>query len=152
MPKLKTAINDSKAIAEKLESLHDFKVWLPLDPTRDEIIVAFDHYLVALESQYNLLIYCAGLGWLDESIDRGYWLSVDAQKGRHSKWLSSTNITYTLKSLNAKHVMVIADSCYYPETVGHRRTEGCELSAAHFAQVRAGHRGIRRPETDRGRW
>jgi len=58
------------------------------------------------------LIYCAGYGWLDESTDRGYWLPVDAKKGRRSKWLSNADITDTLKSLAAKHVMVVADSCY----------------------------------------
>ena len=112
LPKLKTAINDAKSIAAKLETLYGFKVRLLLDPTRDDIIDAFDDYLETLEFQDNLLIYCAGHGWLDESTDRGYWLPVDAKKGRRSKWLSNADITDTLKSLAAKHVMVVADSCY----------------------------------------
>ena len=112
LPKLKTAINDAKSIAAKLETLYGFKVRLLLDPTRDDIIDAFDDYLETLEFQDNLLIYYAGHGWLDESTDRGYWLPVDAKKGRRSKWLSNADITDTLKSLAAKHVMVVADSCY----------------------------------------
>ena len=37
---------------------------------------------------------------------------MDAKQDRRSKWLSNADITDTLKSLAAKHVMVIADSCY----------------------------------------
>jgi len=98
LPKLKTAINDAKSIAAKLENLYGFKVRLLLDPTRDDIIDAFDDYLETLEFQDNLLNYYAGHGWLDESTDRGYWLPVDAKKGRRSKWLSNADITDTLKS------------------------------------------------------
>jgi hypothetical protein len=112
LPKLQTAINDAKAIAAKLTTEYDFKVRLLLDPTRDAIINAFDDYLETLEFQDNLLIYYAGHGWLEEATDRGYWLPVDAKEGRRSKWLSNADITDTLKSLAAKHVMVIADSCY----------------------------------------
>ena len=36
---------------------------------------------------------------------------MDAKQGRRSKWLSNADITDTLKSLAAKHVMVITDSC-----------------------------------------
>lgn len=49
---------------------------------------------------------------MDETTDRGYWLPVDAKQDRRSKWLSNADITDTLKSLAAKHVMVIANSCY----------------------------------------
>ncbi len=112
LPKLKTAINDAKSIAAKHETLYGFKVRLLLDPTRDDIIDASDDYLETLEFRDNLLIYYAGHGWLDESTDRGYRLPVDAKKGRRSKWLSNANITDTLKSLAAKHVMVVPDCCY----------------------------------------
>lgn len=112
LPKLKTAINDAKSIAAKLETDYGFKVRLLLDPTRGDILDAFDDYLETLEFQDNLLIYYAGHGWLDEATDRGYWLPVDAKQGRRSRWLSNADITDTLKSLAAKHVMVIADSCY----------------------------------------
>ena len=57
LSKLKTAINDAKFIAAKLKTLYGFKVRLLLDPTRDDIIDAFDDYLETLEFQGNLLIY-----------------------------------------------------------------------------------------------
>ncbi len=57
LAKLKTAITNAKSIAAKLKTLYGFKVRLLLDPTRDDIIDAFDDYLETLEFQDNLLIY-----------------------------------------------------------------------------------------------
>ena len=112
LPKLRTAVNDAKAVATLLEKDYGFKVRLLVDPSRGEIIDAFDDYLSKLSKKDNLLIYYAGYGWLDEATDRGYWLPVDDQEGRRSNWLSNATITDTLKSLAAKHVMVVADSCF----------------------------------------
>jgi hypothetical protein len=112
LPKLKTATHDARSIALMLQKNYGFKVNLLIDPARGDILDAFDDYLEALGQNDNLLIYYAGHGWLDETTDRGYWLPVDAKQGRRSRWLSNADITDTLKSLNAKHVMVVADSCY----------------------------------------
>ena len=112
LPKLKTAVKDAKAVAAALETDYGFKVRTLLDPGRDDIIDAFDDYMEQLTYDDNLLIYYAGHGWLDEATDRGYWLPANAKPGRRSKWLSNSDITDTLKSLAAKHVMVVADSCY----------------------------------------
>ena len=57
LAKLKTAFTNVKSIAAKLKTLYGFKVRLLLDPTRDDIIDAFDDYLETLEFQDNLLIY-----------------------------------------------------------------------------------------------
>ena len=112
LPKLKTAVNDAKAVAALLEKDYGFKVRLLIDPSRTEMIDVFDDYLKTLTAKDNLLIYYAGHGWLDRATDRGYWLPVDAQEGRRSNWVSNATITDTLKSLAAKHVIVIADSCF----------------------------------------
>ena len=37
---------------------------------------------------------------------------VDARLNRRRQWVSNATITDTLKGLEAKHVMVVADSCY----------------------------------------
>jgi|GEM_PF-3569509 len=112
LPKLDTATKDATAISKMLSTDYGFEVRTLINPTRGDILDAFDDYLQALNSDDNLLIYYAGHGWLDEVTDRGYWLPVDAQEGRRARWLSNADITDTLKSLSAKHVMVVADSCY----------------------------------------
>ena len=37
---------------------------------------------------------------------------MDAKKNRRSHWISNATVTDTLKTVQAKHVMVVADSCY----------------------------------------
>ncbi len=112
LPKLKTAVDDARMVAEVLRLDYGFEVTLLLDPTRDAIIDALDEFREKLDDTTNLLIYYAGHGWLDEEVDRGYWLPVDAKGNRRSKWVSNTTISDTLKGLRAKHVMVVADSCF----------------------------------------
>jgi uncharacterized caspase-like protein len=65
-----------------------------------------------LEESNNLLIYYAGHGWLDQQSRRGYWLPVDAKVDRRSRWLSNSDLTDALQAILAKHVMVVADSCF----------------------------------------
>jgi len=112
LPKLKMAVFDAKAVAKVLKADYGFKVTLLLDPDHGEIIDAFDEYREKLGPKDNLLIYYAGHGWLDEDSDRGYWLPVDAKPKRRSRWVSNATITDTLKALSAKHVMLVADSCF----------------------------------------
>ena len=112
LPNLTSAVNDARAMAKILEEQYGFKVTLLIDPTRSDIIDAFDEYRSTLAFKDNLLIYYAGHGWLDEDSDEGYWLPVDAKADRRSNWVSNATLTSTLKALAAKHVMVLADSCY----------------------------------------
>jgi|TARA_Y100000031_G_scaffold144666_2_gene176426 hypothetical protein len=112
LPKLETAVRDAKAVAQVLEKDYGFKVRLLVNPDRQGIIDSLDEFRESLGGKDNLLIYYAGHGWLDEDADRGYWLPSDAQSNRRSRWVSNATITDTLRTLQAKHVMVVADSCY----------------------------------------
>jgi hypothetical protein len=112
LPKLQMAAKDAKAVAKVLKEDYGFKVTLLTDPDHGEIMDAFDEFLETLTDKDNLLIYYAGHGWLNEEVDRGYWLPANAKPKRRRHWISNATITDTLKGLSAKHVMVVADSCY----------------------------------------
>jgi hypothetical protein len=112
LPKLQMAVNDAKAVARVLKDSYGFKVTLLLNANHGEIIDAFDEFQETLTDKDNLLIYYAGHGWLNEEVDRGYWLPANAKPKRRRSWVSNVTITDTLKGLSAKHVMVVADSCY----------------------------------------
>lgn len=112
LPKLKTAITDARAVAETLEKDYGFTVRLLENPKRDDIVDTFDELRETLAETDNLLIYYAGHGWLDKQSGRGYWLPLDARSDRRSRWVSNTDLTDALQALLAKHVMVVADSCY----------------------------------------
>ena len=79
---------------------------------REHIIDALTALRRELTPSDNLLIYYAGHGLLDQEAGRGYWLPVDAKPDSPANWISTADITDTLKALKAKHVIVVADSCY----------------------------------------
>ncbi len=110
--KLKTAAEDAKAVADILRELYGFNVKLMLNGTRQSILSALDNLRSTLKPHDNLLIYYAGHGYYDEDAERGYWLPIEAQKTTTADWISNADITDKLKALKAKHVMIVADSCY----------------------------------------
>jgi len=112
LPKLRTAINDARSMADLLETKYGYEVELLLNATRSEIFKAMYSYRRTLTGRDNLLIYYAGHGWLDKEADEGYWLPVDAGRQDPSNWISNSSITSSLKAMKAKHVLVVADSCY----------------------------------------
>ena len=109
---LQTAVSDARAIAEVLRSRYGFKVQLLVNATRKDILSALNKYREQLGESDNFLVYYAGHGKLDRANDRGHWLPVDAEANDPTNWISNTSLTDILNAMLAKHVMVIADSCY----------------------------------------
>jgi len=122
---LETAVADAKAIAEVLENKYGFTVDLLINPTRNDIVDRLDILREKLKFRDNLVIYYAGHGWIDEKTGQGYWLPADAKKNRRSAWIPNDTITDSLKALESKHVMVIADSCF-----SGRMSRGANVSLA----------------------
>ena len=60
----------------------------------------------------SLLIYYAGHGHLDEAADEGYWLPVDADTESPSNWIQNHTVVAQVRAMDAKHVMIVADSCF----------------------------------------
>lgn len=112
LPDLKTAVRDARAVAELLEQDYGYEVTLLIDASRTEIRQALAEQRVSLKEPDNLLIYYAGHGWNDESAEESYWLPVDADADLDTHWIANTTIATVLRAIKAKHVIVVADSCY----------------------------------------
>ncbi len=112
LPDLKTALIDARAVAQTLKEYYGYKIHMLENPTRNDILDKLDELREVLRESDNLLIYYAGHGWLDPQSGRGYWLPANARIDRRSRWFSNSDITDALQALFAKHVMVVADSCY----------------------------------------
>jgi uncharacterized caspase-like protein len=109
---LKTAAHDARTVADLLQKEYGFKVTLLLDATRNQMLDSFDDLRRRLTDADNLLIYYAGHGHLDTDSDRGFWLPVDADANRRANWLSNSDIADMVRGTRAKHVLLVADSCY----------------------------------------
>ena len=112
MPNLTTAVSDADAVANILKSKYGFETRVLHNATNDEIMGAINEYRKTLRASDNLLIYYAGHGELDEKNYRGYWLPVNAKRDDTTAWISDQMITDQLNGMSARHVMVVADSCY----------------------------------------
>lgn len=109
---LETAVADAKAVAQLLKTDYGFSVITLIDADRKGVIDALSQYRRTLKENDNLLIYYAGHGYLDPDSNRGYWLPSDAERDSPANWISTSDITDNLKAIRAKHVIVVADSCY----------------------------------------
>lgn len=111
-PALKTPINDAKSVELILRERYGYKTKLLLNANRHAIMTALNELNKKLTEQDNLLIYYAGHGEIDQASQNAYWLPTDAELGNSANWISSQSITEFLSIMPARHIMVVADSCY----------------------------------------
>jgi len=109
---LSNAVNDANDVASLLRSKYKFNVNLLTNATRDEIVSALSELRNSISSNDNLLVYYAGHGYLDKAADEGFWLPVDAENDNQVHWVANETIMRSVRTMQAKHVMVVADSCF----------------------------------------
>ena len=112
LPPLRTAIADARAVAEILQKDYGYKVTLLINASRADIVGTLDRLRQTLQEDDNLLIYYAGHGVLDAAANRGFWLPVEASDETMVDWVSTATVTDALKAMEARQVMIVADSCY----------------------------------------
>jgi len=114
LPALETAVNDAEAVGKELHDAYGFETrpLLNADATRVNILNAVSWYRRNLRADDNLLIYYAGHGYNDKETGRAYWLPADASPDSNSNWISADDLTSDAKALPARHVLIVADSCY----------------------------------------
>ena len=112
LPHLATAIHDATRIAEMLKRKYGFETRLLTNANRYQLLSALNELRKELTEDDNLLLYYAGHGELNQELQRGYWLPIDAERDSDANWISTVEITDQLNALAARHVLVVADSCY----------------------------------------
>jgi hypothetical protein len=124
---LATPVNDAKSVASLLEQRYGFKVKALLDATSDSIVAALDQYSIDLKEDSRLLIYYAGHGGTrDGPPERAFWLGVNADPSTQEGWISAEVVTNKIKQIQAKHILLVSDSCFsasitHPTTTTIRR-------------------------------
>jgi hypothetical protein len=111
-PDLLSASFDAQQTADLLRDKYGFQTTVLMDATRYDMLSALNKLREELTDNDNLLIYYAGHGELDRVNLRGYWLPVDAEPNSTANWISNIAITDILNAMSAKHILVVADSCY----------------------------------------
>ena len=111
-PNLKTAVKDVTALADLLITRYQFKkknVILRTNLTRSQMLKAFQELKAVAKPKDNVLIYYAGHGEFDQD-ERGWWVPVDGED--NTGYISNDEILGRLRSIKAKHKLLISDSCF----------------------------------------
>ncbi len=115
MPDLKTAAGDAEAVAAVLGERYAFDagaITLLVNADRATILGSLQDLRRELTPDDRLMIYYAGHGQIDAVTEEGFWLPVDADPESDYTWISNADIRRNLKGMPAKHVLVVADSCF----------------------------------------
>ena len=117
-PNLGNARADAEAMGQVLKNRYGFNVIELTDAkaSRGNILRTLDQ-LMHLTANDALLIYFAGHGFYDEKMDEGYWIPYGAQRSRRGQiakedWLWNSSIDRVVSASPAKHILLIADTCY----------------------------------------
>ena len=111
-PKLETAVDDARTVADVLGKKFGYKVNLLIDATADDIINALNDYALTLRENDVLIIYYAGHGQLDTKNKRAFWVPVDGETQRDTHWIPSYRVTDLVNKMKARKVLIVSDSCY----------------------------------------
>lgn len=88
-----------------------------------------------IKPQDNLLIYFSGHGHFNADLDEGYWVPVNAQRGKETEYLPNSTLLKYIKAIDSKHTFLVADACF---------------SGSLFAQGSRGY--VENVETKKSRW
>lgn len=109
--------NDAQQVYDQLTKNYSFEpadVILLKDPTRQQIIDAFDKLAHVTTEKDNLVVFYAGHGYWDKQRELGYWLPSDARIDSRSNWISNSDVkdNLAMASIKAKHTLLITDACF----------------------------------------
>jgi len=123
IPDLKTAESDALAMAELLKEHYGFQVTLLMGhkATKETIYRALRNLAVSTKSDDSVLIYYAGHGDLDRTYNDGWWIPADARAGNPVTYLDNVQVQKSMRNMNARHVLLISDSCYSGTLFGQSR-------------------------------
>ncbi|MBI5008101.1 MAG: caspase family protein, partial [Bacteroidia bacterium] len=114
-PPLRNGVNDAKGVAELLASKYTFtslKTMYNQEATRDKILAEFERLMSTVKANDNVFIYYSGHGEYIESMDKGFWVPVDANGKSVSKYISNEDIRAFLSGIPSKHTLLVTDACF----------------------------------------
>lgn len=108
---------DAQLVYDMLTKQYTFEpadVILLKDPTRQNIIDAFDKLSNEATENDNVLVFYAGHGVWDKQKELGYWLPSDAEIKSKSAWIANSQIKDNLSDnvIRSKHTLLITDACF----------------------------------------
>lgn len=127
---LKNALNDAEGIAEILQNNYQFDEVITLfdkDATRRNIIQKFEWLSENTTKDDNVLIFYAGHGQFNKSLNKGYWVPVDAETNSVADYISNNDVKTFIGGIPAKHTLLITDACFAGDIFRGSKTESMKF-------------------------
>lgn len=114
---LQNPVQDAKEIKEILSRKYfitDFMELYDEAATKAGMIRLFNRIINEAKPEDSVLIFYAGHGYLDKTSNTGFWIPVDGGTDveEQSNWLPNAQIRGFISNMKARHVALIADSCF----------------------------------------
>lgn len=112
---LNNAVKDAQAVKELLSSKYRFnkiKTLYNAEATRESIINEMIWLVDNVEPGDNVFIYYSGHGEFQKSLNKGYWVPVDATEALVSKYISNSDIQTYLAGIKSQHTLLVSDACF----------------------------------------
>jgi hypothetical protein len=136
---LKNAVSDAKAVDDILRNKYKFdylKVLYNEQATRVNIIKELEWFVANVTASDNVLIYYSGHGEYNQSLNKGYWVPVDAKLTSTSYYISNSDIQTFLGGIKSKHTLLVSDACFSGDIFrGNTLTIPFEESDKYYAKV-----------------
>jgi len=125
-PPLDSAVKDATGVREVLMQRYGFKrervvELLDGQATRTNIESALFRMGQQAKADDSVLIYYAGHGQYDEDGRIGWWVPVEAQPKNPGTFITNASIRDYIEGMKAKHVYLVADSCFSGTLFGKAR-------------------------------
>lgn len=116
-PRLETAVKDATGVRDALLTRYGFTreriiELLDAQATRTRIENAFVRLIQQIGAEDSLLIYYAGHGQYSQDGQLGWWVPVEGQPHSPGTFITNASIREYIKGMKAKHVYLVADSCF----------------------------------------
>jgi uncharacterized caspase-like protein len=110
-PALETPRSDVQAIAAVLRQQLGMTVTVMENATRTDLLLGLHRFLAEVGETEDALIYFAGHGVLNND-GSGAWVPIDGDRSNPASLLPNRAVSELLEAAKARHVLVVADSCY----------------------------------------
>ena len=102
---------DVESVGTTLQGIYNFNIRkVMVDSSHDDMLKALNELRDQVKPDDSLLIYYSGHGVLHKG--KGYWVPADGYLDDPAKWIPNVDINRALRRIPARHVIVVADSCY----------------------------------------
>ena len=125
-PPLDTAVKDAVGVRDVLVQRYGFRrdriiELLNEQATRTDIENALFNLGRKAGAEDSVFIYYAGHGQYDEGGRLGWWVPVEAQPKQPGTFITNASIRDYIEGMKAKHVYLVADSCFSGTLFGKSR-------------------------------